>query len=225
MVLCHSMNAGSVVGMLWGHSHPTLCKRICFCTHRQWGYKNFGCTCCNWMIWWNFQYQIFVNKYWYFPNFQLVHQGKWFKNQLVLQQNLLIIDEWMGVKIFTGHTCYMFPWDLHLVQYLLTSWQPAWQPSHSLPCTCEQVLVGLKTHIQIIIKLIKIIIRFLCLSELLTLNMHIAYLECLTCILSECTTVNCCWAFPNDFAHLIVIGCRCAGNVDLRFPGLQKNYS
>ena len=45
MVLCHSMNAGSVVGTLKPY---LICKRIwTFCTHREWGCKNFG---------WNFHY-------------------------------------------------------------------------------------------------------------------------------------------------------------------------
>ena len=39
------------------------------------------------------------------------------------------------------------PQDLPLVQHLLTSWQPAWQPRHSLPHTHEQALVGLETGI------------------------------------------------------------------------------
>ena len=30
---------------------------------------------------------------------------------------------------------------------VLTSWWPPWQLSHSLPCTCEQALVGLETMI------------------------------------------------------------------------------
>ena len=38
-------------------------------------------------------------------------------------------------------------WDSPLVQHLLTSWQPVWQPSPSLPYTCEQALVGLETRI------------------------------------------------------------------------------
>ena len=38
------------------------------------------------------------------------------------------------------------PWDSPLVWHLLTSWQPTWQPSHSLPHTCEQALVGLETR-------------------------------------------------------------------------------
>ena len=37
------------------------------------------------------------------------------------------------------------PWDLPLVQHLLITWWPALQPSHSLPHTCEQALVGLET--------------------------------------------------------------------------------
>ena len=36
------------------------------------------------------------------------------------------------------------PWDSPLVQHLLTSWQPLWQPSHSFPHTWEQALLGLK---------------------------------------------------------------------------------
>ena len=36
-------------------------------------------------------------------------------------------------------------WDSHLVQHLLSSWWPAWQPSHSVPCTCKQAFVGLET--------------------------------------------------------------------------------
>ena len=35
-------------------------------------------------------------------------------------------------------------WESPLVQHLTTSCQPAWQPSQSLPCTCDQTLVGLK---------------------------------------------------------------------------------
>ena len=46
---------------------------------------------------------------------------------------------------------YMFhvPLDSPLVQHLLTSRWPTWQPSHSLPHTCKQMqgLVGLKTGI------------------------------------------------------------------------------
>ena len=37
------------------------------------------------------------------------------------------------------------PQDSPLVQHQPTSWWPAWQPSQSLLCTCDQVLVGLKT--------------------------------------------------------------------------------
>ena len=37
-------------------------------------------------------------------------------------------------------------WDSTLVQHLLTSWWTAWKPSWSLPCTCEQALVGLETR-------------------------------------------------------------------------------
>ena len=37
------------------------------------------------------------------------------------------------------------PCDSPLVQNLPTSWQPAWQPSQSLPCTCKQALEGLET--------------------------------------------------------------------------------
>ena len=37
------------------------------------------------------------------------------------------------------------PCDSPLVQHLPTSWQPVWQLSQSLSCTCKQALVGLKT--------------------------------------------------------------------------------
>ena len=40
--------------------------------------------------------------------------------------------------------CYLVPWDSPVVQHPLTSWWPAWQSSQSLPCTCEQALVGLE---------------------------------------------------------------------------------
>ena len=36
------------------------------------------------------------------------------------------------------------PWYSPLVWYLPTFWQPAWQPSQSLPHTCNQALVGLE---------------------------------------------------------------------------------
>ena len=36
------------------------------------------------------------------------------------------------------------PWDSPLVGHLLTSWQPSWQLSQSLPHTCDQALVGLE---------------------------------------------------------------------------------
>ena len=38
-------------------------------------------------------------------------------------------------------------WDSPLVWHLPTSWWPAWQLSCSLPHTCKQALVGLKTRI------------------------------------------------------------------------------
>ena len=37
--------------------------------------------------------------------------------------------------------------DSALVQHLLTSWQPAWQPSFPDPYTCKQALVGLESGI------------------------------------------------------------------------------
>ena len=43
--------------------------------------------------------------------------------------------------------CIHVPQDSPFVQYLLTSWQLAWQPSHSLPHTYKQAMVGLKTSI------------------------------------------------------------------------------
>ena len=49
--LCHSINAGSVVGILWGSGNtlnPASCKRIFLNflhSHRQLGHKNFGYDC------------------------------------------------------------------------------------------------------------------------------------------------------------------------------------
>ena len=43
------------------------------------------------------------------------------------------------------------PRDLPLMCHLLTSWQPAWQLSHSLSRACEQVLMGLKTRIRTVL--------------------------------------------------------------------------
>ena len=52
MVLCHSMNVGSVVGHTmrwWGLSSPTLCEKICFNFLHSYvvGLQNFGheCSC------------------------------------------------------------------------------------------------------------------------------------------------------------------------------------
>ena len=39
-----------------------------------------------------------------------------------------------------SHLCAMKSSDSPLVQHLLISWWPTWQPSHSGPCTCEQAL-------------------------------------------------------------------------------------
>ena len=44
------------------------------------------------------------------------------------------------VEVYVLHV----PWYSPLVWYLPTSWQPAWQPSQSLPYTCNQALVGLE---------------------------------------------------------------------------------
>ena len=66
---------------------------------------------------------------------------------------LLVTFIWVGSlihawqKCMCCYVCYVCAWDSPLVQHLLTSWWPAWQLSHFLPCTCEQTLVGFETGI------------------------------------------------------------------------------
>ena len=52
--------------------------------------------------------------------------------------------EWAALSILGGSIHVTFPRDSPLVGHLLTSWQPPWLLSRSLPHTCKQVLVGLK---------------------------------------------------------------------------------
>ena len=55
----------------------------------------------------------------------------------------LLVTSPLGFKARVGML--HVPRDLHLVPQLLTSWWSEWQLSHSLPHTCKQALVGLKT--------------------------------------------------------------------------------
>ena len=55
--------------------------------------------------------------------------------------------EWAALFTLGGGVHVFIPWNSPLVQHLITSRQPVWQPSCSLTCTCEQILVGLETGI------------------------------------------------------------------------------
>ena len=161
----------------------------------QWQLWVQGCIHATYIcIWnWNFQYQIFVNKYWHFPNFRLVHHGQVWK-KLVLAKSVII---WV-LKYSQSYMLQCFPEMAHLVQYLLI-----WQPSHSLPCYLW-ALVGLKTP-QMLIKLIIIIIRFLSpVQNHMKLNMHVHTLHGMRVLQSIAVE------FLHHFAHLIVWS-RCRG--------------
>ena len=45
--------------------------------------------------------------------------------------------EWAALFTLGGGVHVTHPWNSPLVWHLPTSWQPAWQPLCSLPCTCE----------------------------------------------------------------------------------------
>ena len=55
--------------------------------------------------------------------------------------------EWEALFTLGRDICLQIPWDSHLVQHLLTSWQPSWHLRHSLSHTFKQALVGLETGI------------------------------------------------------------------------------
>ena len=76
-------------------------------------------------------------------------------NKVKLKTNLVcgstdihVLDFWWCLLWVSKPMCSLIcTWQRHMVQHLLTFWQPAWQPNQSFPCTCKQALVGLETGI------------------------------------------------------------------------------